>query len=124
MLDKTIHLIPHDRKVLELIFTKGDFKQSIPLLGNKRLTFGKSPDCDVRINGEKISDLHFEVQFSLDGRLLLRNLDHNINSSWGLYKKLFIKEEHVIRPGSGIRIGSLEFHVERFNTGIVSEKGG
>jgi len=55
---------------------------------------------------------------------VLRNLDHNINTSWGLYKKLFLKEEYILRPGSGVRIGNLEFHVERFNTGIVSEKGG
>jgi len=54
---------------------------------------------------------------------MMRNLDHNINQSWGLYKKL-MKEEYILRPASGIRVGSLEFHVERFNTGIVSEKGG
>lgn len=93
-------------------------------MGNKWLTFGKSSDCDFRLNGEKISDLHFEIQFSLDGRLLIWNLDHNLNQSWGLYKKLFIKEEFSLWPGHGIWIGSLEFHIERFNTGIVSEKGG
>jgi hypothetical protein len=78
----------------------------------------------VKINGEKIADLHFEVSFQLDGRLTMRNLEHNLNTSYGLYKKLFLKEEYPIRPGCGIRIGGLEFHVERFNTGIVSEKGG
>lgn len=34
------------------------------------------------------------------------------------------EENHIIRPGQGIRIGDLEFHVERFNTGIVTERGG
>lgn len=54
----------------------------------------------------------------------MRNLDHNLNTSFGLYKKLMLKEEFALKPGSGIRVGSLEFHVERFNTGIVSERGG
>lgn len=52
------------------------------------------------------------------------NLDHNLNTSFGLYKKLMLKEDFILKPGSGIWVGSLEFHVERFNTGIVSEKGG
>ena len=34
------------------------------------------------------------------------------------------KEEYSLKPGDGIRAGNLEFHVERFNIGIVSEKGG
>ena len=38
--------------------------------------------------------------------------------------KLMKEENHIIRPGQGIRIGDLEFHVERFNTGIVTERGG
>lgn len=55
---------------------------------------------------------------------MLRNLNHNISESYGVYKQLFQNENYIIRPGHGIRIGDLEFHVERFNTGIVSDKGG
>ena len=53
----------------------------------------------------------------------MRNLEFNINKSWGLYKRLFQKEQFVLKPGCGLRMGLLEFHIERFNTGIVSEKG-
>ena len=113
-----------EKKVLEISFTKGSLKQTIPILGNKWIMFGKSPECDFKLVGEKISDFHFEISFTVDGKLLLWNLDHNLNTSFGLYKKLLLKEEFYLRPGSGLRIGSLEFHVERFNTGIVSEKGG
>ena len=54
---------------------------------------------------------------------MLRNLNYDINT-WGLYKKIFPKEVFNLRPGYGIRLGELEFHIERFNTGIVCEKGG
>jgi hypothetical protein len=94
------------------------------LLGNKRILFGKSSECDFKLSGDKISDFHFEISFTVEGKLMMRNLDHNINTSFGLYKKLLLKEDYVLKPGCGLRVGSLEFHVERFNTGIVSEKGG
>lgn len=70
-----------------------------------------------------MADKQFEISVDVTGKLLLRNLCHNLNKSWGVYKKLLPKEEFNLRPGSGMRAGSLEFHVERFNTGIVSEKG-
>ena len=43
--------------------------------------------------------------------------------SWGLYQRLKMAEQYVLRPGSAFRIGLLEFHVERFNTGIVANIG-
>lgn len=68
-------------------------------------------------------DYHFEIRYVNDS-YLLRTLNHNISENFGVYKQLFKDENHIIRPGHGIRVGTLEFHVERFNTGIVTDKGG
>lgn len=54
---------------------------------------------------------------------MLRNLDMDINRSCGLYKMLFDNEYHNLQPGDAFRIGSLEFLVERFNTGCLSDIG-
>lgn len=94
--------------------------KTIKITGEKSIVFGSSSKADFQLEGEKIADFHFEVTKNF----LLRNLNHNISESYGLYKCLFAEENYVIRPGHGIRIGNLEFHVERFNTGIVSDKGG
>jgi flavodoxin len=95
-------------------------QKSIRITGEKSLVFGSSSKADYQLEGDKIADFHFEVTKNF----LLRNLNHNISESYGLYKCLFPDENYVIRPGHGIRVGNLEFHVERFNTGIVSDKGG
>lgn len=51
------------------------------------------------------------------------NLCLNETESCGLYKKLLKGEEKVLQPADAFRIGKLEFVVERFNTGIVSDIG-
>lgn len=40
-----------------------------------------------------------------------------------MYRRLFDGENYALRPGHAFRIGTLEFLVERFNTGIVSDIG-
>ena len=97
--------------------------KSIKLTGEKSLIFGSSTRADYHLEGDKIAEFHFEIR-NVNGSFLLRNLNHNISESYGVYKCLFPSENFIIRPGQGIRIGDLEFHVERFNTGIVSDKGG
>jgi hypothetical protein len=53
----------------------------------------------------------------------MKNLNLNCLESCGLYKRLYNDEEYSLRPGNAFRIGTLEFVVERFNTGIVSDIG-
>ena len=53
----------------------------------------------------------------------MRNLNLNSDQSCGLYKMLFDGEHHNLQPGDSFRIGTLEFLIERYNTGIISDIG-
>ena len=54
---------------------------------------------------------------------MLRNLNMDPEQSCGLYKMLQPQEHHNLQPGDAFRIGTLEFVMERFNTGIISDIG-
>ena len=67
---------------------------------------------------------HFEIDYDkVKGTIILRNLQLQSNTSCGLYKMLFDHESYNLQPGDSFRIGTLEFLIERFNTGIVSDIG-
>ncbi len=119
------------KKMLYLRFIKGPLLHSQPkdiaLNGEKPLIFGckESQNKDVNkflINGERIVDQHFEIVFD-NNTIVLRNLNMNCWESCGVYRRLFDQESYCLRPGHAFRIGTLEFLVERFNTGIVSDIG-
>jgi len=91
------------------------------------LLFGakESTSKDVQkfvINGERIVEQHFEIVFD-SNTLILRNLNLNCWDTCGVYRRLFEQESYSLRPGHAFRIGTLEFVVERYNTGIVSDIG-
>lgn len=68
--------------------------------------------------------MHFEIAFDeVRGTIVLRNLCLDTTKSCGLYKRLFEQEAYNLQPGDAFRIGTLEFLIERFNTGIVSDIG-
>ena len=78
----------------------------------------------VELMGDKICSHHFEIDYDkIRGTVILRNLNLDTEQSCGLYKMLFDHENHNLQPGDAFRIGSLEFLIERFNTGIVSDIG-
>jgi hypothetical protein len=78
----------------------------------------------IELLGEKISNQHFEIDYDkIRGTVILRNSNLNTQESCGLYKMLFDHENHNLQPGDAFRIGTLEFLIERFNTGIVSDIG-
>lgn len=54
---------------------------------------------------------------------MLKTLNLNSWESCGVYKRLFEQESYILRPGHAFRIGTLEFLVERLNTGVVSDIG-
>lgn len=67
---------------------------------------------------------HFEIDYDkIRGTIVLRNLNLNAEESCGVYKMLFTQEHHNLQPGDAFRIGTLEFLIERFNTGIISDIG-
>lgn len=74
------------------------------------------------LHGERIVENHFEIVFD-NNTLILRNLNMNCWESCGVYRRLFDQESYSLRPGHAFRIGTLEFLVERYNTGIVSDIG-
>ena len=107
---KVINLNPEK---LPLVFGKGEQNPE----SGQRYSF-------VELDGEKMAKHHFEIDFDrVLGTLKLRNLCLDPEVSCGLYKMLFSHERHSLLPGDAFRIGSLEFVIERFNTGIVSDIG-
>lgn len=54
---------------------------------------------------------------------MIKNLNLDCWESCGVYKRVFDDEMYCLRPGNAFRIGTLEFLVERYNTGIVSDIG-
>jgi hypothetical protein len=43
--------------------------------------------------------------------------------SWGIYRKLRAQEVHYLVPDDTFRIGTLEFHNKRFNSGVHADIG-
>ena len=74
------------------------------------------------MQGEKLVDRHFEIDYE-SNTLVIRNLNLDCWESCGVYRRIFDDEEYILRPGNAFRIGTLEFMVERYNTGIVSDIG-
>ncbi len=74
------------------------------------------------MKGERVIDHHFEIEYG-NNTLLVKNLNLDCWESCGIYRRVFNDEEYCLRPGNAFRIGTLEFMVERFNTGIVSDIG-
>lgn len=74
------------------------------------------------MTGDRVVSWHFEITYD-NNTLLLRTLNLNCYESCAVYQKLLDDEHYVLRPGCAFWIGTLEFLVERFNTGIVSDIG-
>lgn len=124
----------HKKKMLVLRFIAGPLEKKEIVLDpeNMPIVFGtrdKNPESGqlysfYELQGEKIAGHHFEIDFDrVLGTLKLRNLCLDTEQSCGLYKMLFDTEHHNLQPGDAFRIGSLEFLIERFNTGIISDIG-
>ena len=119
---------PHKRKrLLILRFLKGPLLQGqpreIPLTGERSLLFGcKDAASKFVLNGERVVESHMEISFD-HNTLVLKNLNLNPWESCGVYRRLFDDESYNLRPGHAFRIGQLEFVMERYNTGIVSDIG-
>jgi hypothetical protein len=117
------------KRLLVLRFLRGPLMhgqpKEIPLIGDKPLVFGnKDGGKEPRflLSGERIVERHFEILFD-NNSLIMRNLNLSCWESCGVYRRLFDQENYILRPGHAFRIGTLEFLVERFNTGIVSDIG-
>jgi len=114
--------------VLKLTWLKGKGylnkpNEQIFLSGTIPISFGADHHKNlVSIKGERITPKHFEIKYH-KAALRIVNLSLNEAESCGVYKKLLLNEEKVLQPADAFRIGKLEFVVERFNTGIVSDIG-
>lgn len=82
-------------------------------------------DCQyVTIEGERIVENHFQLVYDpVLCSLLIKNICMDSNESCGVYRRLEKDEEFVLEPDDAFRIGTLEFQVQRFNTGVVSDIG-
>lgn len=87
-------------------------------------------DCDlqdvayVTLSGEQVVENHFQVFFDpLCSALLIKNSNIDCVESCGLYRLLHKEEEYVLNPDDAFRIGTLEFAVQRFNVGYLSDIG-
>ena len=86
--------------------------------------FGKKDGKSLALSmvGERIVENHFEIVYE-NMTVIVKNLNLNCEESCGLYKRIFEEELYCLRPGNAFRIGTLEFLVERYNTGIVADIG-
>ena len=76
------------------------------------------------MTGPKICSQHFEIDYDkIRGTIVMRNLNLNTDQSCGLYKMLFDGENYNLQPGDSFRIGSMEFLIERYNAGVISDIG-
>ena len=115
------------KKLLVLRFVKGPLQQGqpreIPLTGDRSLLFGcKDAQGKIVLSGERVVEAHMEITFD-HNTMILKNLNLNPWESCGVYRRLFDDESYNLRPGHAFRIGQLEFVMERYNTGIVSDIG-
>lgn len=74
------------------------------------------------MKGDRVVAQHFEIVYD-NNSLVVRNINLDCWESCGLYRRVFDDESYCLRPGNAFRIGTLEFLVERYNTGIVSDIG-
>jgi hypothetical protein len=66
------------------------------------------------------SKTQFECFFDFRiGKHVLRR----VNAKACIYQKLYANEQQELLPGDMFGIGSLQFEVQRFNVGIVSDIG-
>ena len=102
-----------DPEEMPIVFGKDDENQEV---GQKK---------GIRtLTGNRICSHHFEIDYDkVGGGIMLRNLNFDSKKSCGVHKMLNTTECHNLQPGDAFRIGTLEFVVERFNTGIVSDIG-
>ena len=126
--DEYIQSQTQRKRILILKFIAGPLTptqpKEIPLTGEKRLYFGCEEGKDVAfvMQGERIVSWHMEIVYD-HNTLVLKNLNLNSTESCGVYRRLFEGEAYSLRPGNSFWIGTLEFLVERYNTGIVSDIG-
>ena len=78
----------------------------------------------VTISGDRVVENHFTVLYDpVLCSLLIHNTCIDCFESCGVYRRLEANEEFVLEPDDAFRIGSLEFQVQRFNAGVVSDIG-
>ena len=82
-------------------------------------------DCQyVTIEGDRVIENHFQLVYDpVLCSLLIQNICIDSLESCGVYRRLEPSEEFVLEPDDAFRIGTLEFQVQRFNTGVISDIG-
>lgn len=85
------------------------------------------PDEEIQyctLIGNRIVENHMALYFdSLSCSLVLNNQNIDCEESCGVYRMLKKEEDFRLSPDDAFRIGSLEFQVQRFNVGVVSDIG-
>lgn len=78
----------------------------------------------VYLPGARIMNKHFQLFYdSLCCSLLMKNEEIDCAESCGVYRRMKIEEEFKLQPDDAFRIGTLEFAVQRFNAGCLSDIG-
>ncbi len=71
-------------------------------------TIGRSPEHDVSINHESISRTHCRLTLSVDGALMVRDL----NSTNGTYVDDNRVDRSVLKPGDILQLGAVSFRID------------
>lgn len=76
------------------------------------------------LTGEKVVSRHCDIYYDFRNRCIrLRNLNLNPSVSCGVYRKIPYEMNLEMLPEDAMRIGSLEFLMQRFNTGVSASIG-
>ncbi len=92
-----------------LLYLNADGKRSaLHLAGRTAVTFGRTAEADICIPDAKVSRIHAEIK-PWDGDYVIKDL----KSRNGTFVNGVRVETAVLKQGDVIRVGPLEFHLEK-----------
>lgn len=93
----------------ELIVLSGKHQGKKLTFPDREIVFGRDKSCNILLSSDQISRRHCMVKPSANGLLLV-----DLGSRNGTYvNDRLVDDEHLLRPGDVIRLGSLKFQVPK-----------
>ena len=100
--------VPEDAAMFLQYLTVDGKRSALHLAGRTVVTFGRSSEADVCIPDTKVSRIHAEIK-PWDGDYVIKDL----KSRNGTFVNGIRVETAVLKPGDTIRVGPVEFHLEK-----------
>jgi uncharacterized protein involved in exopolysaccharide biosynthesis/pSer/pThr/pTyr-binding forkhead associated (FHA) protein len=92
-----------------------DAKNSVHTLNGSKMTIGRNADCTVPVDDASVSEHHCEI-FKRNGEVVVKDL--------GSTNGTFVDDQRIVeatlKPEQKLRVGSVEFSVEKHETKAVA----